>query len=221
MQLINIQQNTPEWHHYRQSRIGATDFNSFCKHKGLYVPYYKNTDTLEQHFYDKLNPEEANKRFEENHFVQIGKQLEPQLLSGYNELVNGCYTPTIIEHEKGSIFSSLDGYDVFREGILEIKTTAKNPQDEKDLIECYLYQCIHQMFCSEVDQMVLLINYYKYDVTKHYVVRSGGLHYKTKVYFLDQLIHEVYLNSITHLQLCNEYLELLERYTDEKNHRMD
>lgn len=212
MLIIPIEQNTPEWHNYRRTRIGASDFNYFCKHKGFYTPYYKvkKDDTLENHFYNKINNIEIN-----NPFITIGHELEPFLLEEYNKLTGGCYVPTVGQYDDNSdIFASFDGYDVFTNRIVEIKTTSKSLEFENQLLKSYIYQCAHQMHVANIDKMVILINYYNYGVTRHYTINK---HYKFYFYiainFLEIELLQEKMDKIEWFEHCTEYLELLKETT--------
>lgn len=210
MQLINLQQNSNEWHDYRRTRIGASDFNFFCRHKKLYTPYYKikKDDTLEKHFYNKIN----NVQFT-NPFIEKGKELEPYLLEDYNKLTEGCFVPTVGQYEGNyDVFASYDGYDIFIDDEVEIKTTSKSPDFEMQLLESYLFQVIHQMNVGDLDRVVILINYYNYNITKHYTVHRDKDCYM--VYFLNKKICEYRIDFRRWHIICDEYLTLLKEATN-------
>lgn len=201
MKIIELQQNTPEWYEYRKTRIGASDFNAFCKFKRLYVPYYKSKDTLDDHFYNKIN----NVQFT-NAYIEKGKELEPILLEEYNVLTGGCYAPIVVEYDE-NIFASLDGYDIFTDRMVEIKTTAKHPRDEIPLLTSYMFQCFHQMQCVGITNMVILINYYNHGITKHYHIIYDCKECTYSIYSLEKILLDI--PWICWIDLCKEYLKLL------------
>ncbi len=227
--MINLQQNSPKWYEYRRTRIGASDFNYFCKHKGLYTPYYKvrKDDNLENHFHNKIN-----NIWVDNPYMARGRELEPQLLEEYNKLTGGCFVPTVGQYEGNSdVFASFDGYDVFTNRIVEIKTTSKGLEFEKQLLESYVYQCIHQMKVADISSMVILINYYNYGITRYYLIKQDYdvdvmTYLEWNIYYLDNLLLNLggSINWCTSVEqskkhnipigLCTEYLQLLKEATN-------
>jgi putative phage-type endonuclease len=212
MKLIDLQQNTPEWHKYRNTRIGASDFALFACHKGFSEPIFK--ASLNENIYNKQN----NIELADNIYMQRGREEEPILNAYFNELTGGSYTPIVIEHSD-NIYSSLDGYDPFFKAIVEYKTTSKSVEHEKDILQYYVWQILHQMYCSDKLTAYCVIKYFGtvnnpiriYKIT-HFVDNSISISltndYKRNInshmFFIKKN-----LSKYEWLDMCNEYLSLL------------
>ena len=83
-----------------------------------------------------------------------------------------------------------------------------------------MYQCIHQMCVADINEMIILINYYNYGITKHYVVKYNSLMLFSilKIFFLESeiIVHSVldrYISESKNVDswqyFCHQYLKLL------------
>lgn len=222
MKLINLEQGTKEWHKYRSTRIGASDFALFACHKGLSEPIFN--ASLNENIYNKQN----NIELADNIYMQRGREKEPILLAEFNNLTGLCCLPAIgqYEHKDGyeyvvNIFSSFDGYDPFSNTIVEIKTTSKTIEDEEKILQYYSWQLIHQMHCAEIDECYLYIEYFgsnikrlykvknksKFNITHTVTVGSKNIEVVAYERFFVQDSHEDKL--FFWRNLCFEYLKIL------------
>lgn len=224
MKLIDLQQGTKEWHEYRSTRIGASDFALFACHKGLSEPIFK--VSLNENIYNKQN----NIELADNIYMKRGREEEPLINSYFNELTGGSYMPTIVEHSE-SIYSSLDGYDPFFKAIVEYKTTSKSVEHERDILQYYVWQILHQMYCSNKLMAYCVIKYFGtvnnplriYKIT-HFVDNSVSISlvndYKRNInshmFFIKKN-----LSKYEWLDMCNEYLSLLNTKIDDKKIAID
>ncbi len=154
MKFVKLNQDTPEWHEFRQNHIGASDapvvmgvspFKSrkqLWKEKVFGVQQKANGAML----YGKMKEEEAREAFErETGFLVF---------------------PKVLEHpEHDWISASLDGLDVEEKFLVEIKCPRSNIDQFVDagnmvhtVPEKYFPQIQHQLFVTGLD----LAYYYTY-----------------------------------------------------------
>ena len=66
-------QGSQEWHDYRRTRIGASDFALMCSSLGYSVNLFNKSVEL------SINDKLEDKKFEDNYFTLKGKEFEPIL----------------------------------------------------------------------------------------------------------------------------------------------
>lgn len=174
--IINLEQDTPEWHTYRNSKIGSSDAAAIMKVSHWHTPYSI-----------WLNKLTSNNIFEVNEAMRRGKRLEPIARAAFEKEYGMLMPSKVIESEEYPwMCASLDGYSSCRKFILEIKC----PGIEDHLIAKsgkippkYYPQVQHQIKCAEVE-FGYYDSYYYVDGSRHTV----------KVYrddpYINQLIDE-------------------------------
>lgn len=188
-------QGSQEWHDYRRTRIGASDFALMCSSLGYSVNLFNKS--IELSINDKLE----DKQFEDNYFTLKGKELEP-ILNNYLINLGIIGTQDIITYcDNDSIMASLDCYDKKNNILVEIKTTSKGLDKYDELIKYYQYQVIHQYYTLGTNPIsyILIYNLVSEDL---------------------QLI-KIDCNDImdknTWLDICNKYLDKMDEIQNNKN----
>jgi len=189
MKIINLQQGTPEWHHYRKTRIGASDFAVFAAHKGLSKKIFADT-SINSNIYNKINNIQKS-----NKYLEAGKDAEIIGIENYNKECNAICMPTIIQSDDDDrIFASLDGYCIMSNKSMEYKYTTKSINELEYLKQYYIYQLAHQMYVMDSkEQHDLIIDFI--DVHYHETIDIKNLPISKKEW----------------LELCLQYLELFQR----------
>jgi putative phage-type endonuclease len=150
MKIINnLEQGTPEWKEFRNTRIGASDIPSIC---GV-SPY----QTVLQLWNQKLDGSETK----ENSAMEKGKQFEREVreLLNYHLPEGSKYVPVVCQHDSNEwAIASLDGYDGKR--AIEIKFCGREIFDmigEGAGIPIHFqYQCQWQMYVTGLEQITLI-----------------------------------------------------------------
>jgi predicted phage-related endonuclease len=188
-------QGSQEWHDYRRTRIGASDFALMCSSLGYSANLFNTS--VELSINDKLN----NKVMEDNYFTSKGKELEPILLNYLKTLdING--TQDIITYcDNDSIMASLDCYDKKNNILIEIKTTSKSLDKYDELIKYYQYQVVHQYYTLNTNSIsyILIYNLVSEDLQ------------------LIKIDCNEIMNKDTWLDICNKYLEKIDEIQNNKN----
>ena len=185
MKIVNLIQNTPEWHKYRNTRIGASDLALFACHKGLSKPIF--TINLNSSIYNKRN----NIQILPTYNMTKGINSEDGLLNKFNARYNTNCMSTVIECND-YIYSSLDGFCPMSGTIVEIKTTSATLDKFDDKMQYYIFQLCHQLYCSELDSIWVSMEF-----------QDGSI--KDKQYTLDDMP----ITKDEWLSLCEEYMSLL------------
>lgn len=226
---LDIKQNTPEWVELRKTCIGASDFNYYCAHRGLYKPSYP-IPSLQQHFYNKRNGISFS-----NRFTRRGHDLEDEILKIFNE-ENSCeLSPSVIFFKYDTkIIASLDGFNEKSKLGVEIKTTCTKISIEK-LLEQYIYQIAHQLFVIKSHFINGFPTYFHTIYIR--IIDEGRCIYKDykgdcilystecKISVFDK-DREMSIKSSIDIDfgkwryICNEYLEKLHN-TPEKNYQVN
>lgn len=190
LKILNLRQNTHEWKEYRKSRIGASDFAVFACFKGLSYPIFNNN--FNQHLYNKKNDVNIT-----NKYIEYGKDKEDILLASFNHDHDTICMPTIVQSlESENIFCSLDGYDPLNKVAIEIKTTSSDSSKYKEKMQYYIFQIAHQLYCSNFSEIHILFEF-------------------TDKVVMDKIkIDELPINREEWLNLCNQYLEILNKNDD-------
>ena len=138
----DIEQNTPEWHEFRRSGIGASEIAAVM---GV-CPYKTASDIY------KLKTEEPQEDVR-NFWMQRGVDSEPEARRFFEHLQNDRpYPPLTIQHDDFSYFkASLDGYCEQDDSIVEIKVPGSKVlkmAEEGRIPIHYLYQIQWQLMVS-------------------------------------------------------------------------
>ena len=215
MKLVNLEQNTPEWHEYRRTHIGASDIPPIMEVSKWHTPY--SLWRLKLGFIS--NPD--------TQAMFYGREMEPLIRKQLNEELKRDFQPVVIEHDELSWASaSLDGWDGVSQAIAEIKA-ANNDDHEKakmgQVPRHYFPQVQWQMFVADAKSM-FYVSYHQGDM-KVVLVERDDEYIKTCVeraaefvQYLENL-EEPPLSENDHLPLDDpEYLQLAAQYCDIRHH---
>ena len=139
----DVSQGSAEWLALRKEKISATDIAVICD-----VSPYKSPFKLWQEKLGLIDPEP------ENDAMRRGKELEPEALKAYSEIVGRPMKPVVITHSEFPwAMASLDGMSYDSEHICEIKIMGKKNHEEamSGIVKhLYNYQAQWQMFVAGV-----------------------------------------------------------------------
>jgi hypothetical protein len=188
-------QGSQEWHDYRRTRIGASDFALMCSSLGYSANIFNKS--IELSINDKLN----NKVMEDNYFTLKGKEFEPIILNYLKTLnINGTQNvETYCDNDR--IMASLDCYDKQNNILVEIKTTSKSKDKYDDLIKYYQYQVVHQYYTLDTNPISYILLY----------------NIESKELDLIKIDCENIMNKVTWLTICIKYLNKMDGIEKNKN----
>jgi|LakMenEpi03Aug12_release.lakeMendotaPanAssembly.Ray.scaffolds.fasta_scaffold97668_4 hypothetical protein len=188
-------QGSQEWHDYRRTRIGASDFALMCSSLGYSANIFNTS--VELSINDKLN----NKVMEDNYFTLKGKEFEPIILN-YLKTLDIKGTQDIITYwYDNRIMASLDCYDQQNNVSVEIKTTSKNKDKYDEMIKYYQYQVIHQYYTLATDPICYILLY----------------NIKSKELNLIKIDCNEIMDKSTWLGICIKYLNKMDEIEKNKN----
>ena len=188
-------QGSQEWHDYRRTRIGASDFALMCSSLGYSVNLFNKSVEL------SINDKLEDKQFEDNYFTLKGKELEP-ILNNYLINLGIIGTQDIITYcDNNSIMASLDCYDKKNNILVEIKTTSKGLDKYDELIKYYQYQVVHQYYTLGTNPIsyILIYNLVSEDLQ------------------LIKIDCDDIMDKDTWLNICNKYLDKMNAIQENKN----
>lgn len=188
-------QGSQEWHDYRRTRIGASDFALMCSSLGYSANLFNKSVEL------SINDKLEDKQFEDNYFTLKGKELEP-ILNNYLINLGIIGTQDIITYcDNNSIMASLDCYDKENNILVEIKTTSKGLDKYDELIKYYQYQVIHQYYTLGTSPISYILIY----------------NLVTKDLRLIKVDCDDIMDKNTWLDICNKYLDKMDEIQNNKN----
>lgn len=190
-------QGSQEWHDYRRTRIGASDFALMCSSLGYSVNLFNKSVEL------SINDKLRNKQFKDNYFTLKGKELEP-ILNNYLIDLGIVGTQDIIAHtDNDNIMASLDCYCYNKKNniLVEIKTTSKNINKYDELIQYYQYQVVHQYYTLGTNPLsyILIYNLISEDLQ------------------LIKIDCSEIMDKNTWLNICNQYLKKMDAIQENKS----
>lgn len=188
-------QGSQEWHDYRRTRIGASDFALMCSSLGYSANLFNKSVEL------SINDKLEDKQFEDNYFTLKGKELEP-ILNNYLINLGIIGTQDIITYcDNNSIMASLDCYDRQNNILVEIKTTSKGLDKYDELIKYYQYQVVHQYYTLGTSPIsyILIYNLVSKDLQ------------------LIKIDCDDIMDKNTWLDICNKYLDKMDEIQNNKN----
>lgn len=151
MKFIDLAQNTPEWHEFRRSRIGASDAPVILGVSPYKTPY--------QLYLDKVEGIEQV----QNSAMKRGQELEGEARKAFEDMYEMLYmdkvevVPCVVQSDTYNwMIASLDGLDQSKGVLVEIK--CPGPKDhqlamEGKIPEHYIPQLQHQLFVTGLDSM--------------------------------------------------------------------
>lgn len=144
MKSINLIQQSPEWHAFRANGVGASDIPSIAMVRGA----FKNKNEILQ---EKLGFAKEISGYQSDLFAK-GNAWEIEVRDKINAQTEYAFTPAVIvAGHNDRFFASLDGIDVSKELILEIKhVNAKMTFDSycEKAPAHYFAQVQWQMMCA-------------------------------------------------------------------------
>ncbi len=115
MRILDLKQQSREWHEWRAKRFGASDALLLAGVK----PPWKDPPTLARLFAEKTG---RMQRPESDYAMRRGNRLEPIARRKAEEIFGHPWEPLCVEHDEYPFLaSSLDGLDDWGESLLEIK----------------------------------------------------------------------------------------------------
>lgn len=178
--IINLQQNTPEWLDFRHNKIGASDAPII-----MGVSPYKKVQQLFEEKYNKIN------LTQEHYGMKVGKELEPIALSLLNSKLNCNLAPTVVQScDYPYLIASLDGYDPVNNIACEIKVPCeKDHQLAKsgNVPAKYYPQLQHQMFVAGL-QSIVYCSYRDLDIVT--VTVTSDLEYQQELLAKEKLFYK-------------------------------
>lgn len=146
-QVMNLKQNSPDWHAYRKIKIGASDAPII-----MGVSPYK---TVKQLFTEKTTGEST--QFE-HAGMRRGHELEPQALALLNERYKSKLESVVLQSDiHPYLIASLDGFDPTLKIAVEIKCPNASDHELAKLGEVpakYYPQLQHQLMVSGLNEIV-------------------------------------------------------------------
>lgn len=186
-------QGSQEWHDFRRSKIGASDFALICANLGYSNNIFNKS--IELSIKDKLDCKE----FKDNYYTLKGKEYEPILLAYLKDLGIEGSQDVISYNDK--IMASLDCYDKQNNILVEIKTTSKDKSKYDELINYYKYQVLHQYYTCNTKPVCYILIY----------------NLVSKDLDLIQINCDEILNKEEWLNICYKYLDKMEEINTNKN----
>jgi len=163
--LIDVKQNTPEWHEFRSMHIGASEAATILGKNPWESPYGL--------WYRRVN----DINIKENEAMRRGKEQEPLALALYNLQFELACESKVFEHDKIPFMScSLDGWDEHNKVAIEIKCSEKLFSQALDgkIPEYYNIQMQHQMEVMGIQSMDY-VAFFKDQIQVIYVERDQDL----------------------------------------------
>jgi putative phage-type endonuclease len=156
--LLNLEQNSNNWHKHRQNYINASEVSTIMN-----LNPFDNKKLL---FKRKLFGE----KIEDNMAMRHGRRLEPEARNFFNEINKVNFTPIVCI--KDFFSASLDGWNENSKTILEIKCPISQNSSTwvnffmNDKIPIFYYAQIQaQLYCSNAEKAFFLV-YYNYQNAK-------------------------------------------------------
>lgn len=143
MIIKNLEQGTPEWIEFRRNCVTATDIAAICNVDGS----FKNKKEVIQ---EKLGFDSAISDYQKKIF-QDGHEFEDSARTRLNESGYNFKPAIVISSVNDRLMASLDGLDVEKELVLEVKsvTTESRFKAYCDRIPAmYMAQVQFQLFCT-------------------------------------------------------------------------
>ena len=159
MKFVNLKQDTPEWHDFRQNHIGASDAPVI-----MGVSPYR---TIKQVWKEKV----FGTKQKENGAMRYGKIKEDEAREEFEKETGHFVLPKVILHEDFDWMSaSLDGLDIEQQFIVEIKCPGKVDHHfvevNRMVPQKYIPQIQHQLCVTGLD----FAYYYSFDGEKGIVL---------------------------------------------------
>lgn len=183
--IVNLEQNTPEWHSFRKGKIGASMAGAILGISPFTTPLH----LWEEIQFGITEPQ--------NEAMKRGSEMEEEARKWLILHLGIPFIPTVVQRlDHPKIIASLDGYHVASNGnvyICEIKCGGRILHEKAlngSIPDHYFAQMQHQMDAVGVDRMIYL-SYYKGDGAIVEVVRDARfckILLSKELAFLDSLL---------------------------------
>lgn len=187
--ILDLVQGSPEWLAYRDENVTATDVAVLM---GLMTKYKRTPYTL---YHDKL----YHIRLEDNPYMARGRELEPYGIAKANEVLSTNFEKlTVQSFACPWLMASLDGFDIEKNMLLEVKTTGVDGMLQASLgilKEEWEVQGQTQMFVTGLDSMWFMI--YQDDETYYLIELKADKDFHKKIIFESLNFFEMLTNKIT------------------------
>lgn len=150
MKIIDLEIGSPEWHAYRNQRIGASDSAAIL---GI-SPFSTPLKTYE----NKV----LGKSVESSFSMKRGQDREAEALKWATNELEIDFKPCIVQSEFDWKFATMDGFNKFEKVAIEIKwanSIVHNVAKKGAVIDYYYPQVQSQMFCCNLEWMYFLSCY--------------------------------------------------------------
>lgn len=152
VKIINLRQDSKEWHEFRQNGIGSSDIATV-----MGISPYKSAYSLWE---EKTGRTPFPQR--PNLAMQHGKREEPKALAWIQKHRKKDYQPIVVQHDQYPfLYASLDAYSRLDNGMIEIKApySAKNQaiRAYEDLPEYWVMQAVYQQIFVQTEKCEILI----------------------------------------------------------------
>lgn len=152
MKKLELQQQSPEWHEFRQNGIGGSDIASIARIKGAFKSY---EDCLKEKAGIKQDEPSAYLQ----HLFQQGHEWEEVVRNSFNTDLGYKFEPAVGVHsDTPTFFASFDGIDEERKTLLEVKfcsSDSKYSDYSKKVPKHYYAQVQWQLFVSGYDKAII------------------------------------------------------------------
>lgn len=142
--MNHLIQQSPEWHNLRKSKIGASDAPAIMEVSPWKTPY--------QLWVEKLGLAEQKQTI----WMKIGIEKEEEARQAFEKETGIIVFPEVVfSNEYDWMMASLDGIDIERKHIVEIKCAGKEDHEcamDGEIPEKYYPQLQHQMIVCNLDK---------------------------------------------------------------------
>jgi len=174
MKIIELEQGSLDWHEFRKNHIGGSDAPSIM---GV-SPWKTRYELWEEKLglYENLNTTYA---------MQRGHDLENSVRKQINITLNCDLVPCVFEHDEHEFLSaSVDGYDIIKNTLVEIKCPGKFDHDfakNGRIPSKYYPQLQHILLVSGLDE-IIYVSYLQDDLVMITVSKNEE--------YIKNLLHE-------------------------------
>jgi putative phage-type endonuclease len=149
MKILNVEQNTPEWHELRRTHIGASDAPII-----MGVSPYMTPLELWRYKLENLEPQ----GFQDNEILKKGHECEIIAREIFNNTYNTNLKPCVCQSDSRQYcIASLDGLDIEKNLIVEFKYVGKQDFDNGKILQHHEPQLLHQCYVCETDRVLYVL----------------------------------------------------------------
>lgn len=162
MKIIQLEQNSTEWHEFRKDKRSASVTPVWLK-CGYVKPYQE----ASWRWGDIQRPNMSNIKA-----VQLGIEHEKHIRDVINARHGYKFKPIVVQDDTDERYiASLDGYDIDLDLVLEIKFSENaliEYRETAEVRDLYWWQIQHQLMITKSKRALLVIAYFKDDFSGDY-----------------------------------------------------